>query len=141
MLRNHKTLRAWIRVIVTIVGLVFWALAMWGNGSHGIDTWDHSQRAINQATWGSTILIVYWTSALVTWPLRRIGDEAIAAIQPVPSPIEIELELRRLGHNPTIQDVASIHQMLLSRRNEHVAAAGIGIGAIFLANRGLSGHG
>jgi hypothetical protein len=83
------------------------------------------------------VLVIYWCMAFAMWVEQTFFSPVIdQAMQRVPSPDEIELELRRQGQNPSIQDVAAIHQMATARRNEAVGALAI-IGAIFYAGRRL----
>lgn len=88
------------------------------------------------ATYGLGILSVYWVSS-VAWRLgRAITRDVLApALEPVPSPEEIELQLRREGHDPTLQDIAAVHQMLASQKQEAVSTAVLGIGALYLLRK------
>ena len=60
------------------------------------------------------------------------------ASTPVPSPAEIALLLEAEWRRPpTIVEVAAVHQMLTSRRNEALFVTGLSLGALYLADRRL----
>lgn len=69
---------------------------------------------------------------------RIAGDGIVAATHPVPSPPEIELALWREWHRqPTVEEVAAVHQMLHTERNQKLVAGGITLGALFLMQHTL----
>lgn len=67
-----------------------------------------------------------------------IGNEILVARSPAPSPFEIAQQLEaEWGRPATIEEVAAVHQMLSSRRNEALVNAGIGLGTIFAVKHTL----
>jgi len=59
----------------------------------------------------------------------------IASI-PVPSPVDISFQLQaEWGRPATLQEVAAVHQMLTSRRNQALINSGIAIGALYLIDQ------
>ena len=72
------------------------------------------------------VLCTYWIFVFCWWCVQTFLSPVIEqALQPIPSPQEIELELRRNGHDPSLQDIAAVHQMATAQRNEAVGALGI----------------
>jgi hypothetical protein len=74
------------------------------------------------------------------WYLRE-GSRAIdRAFKPVPSPQEIHLHfVQTQGREPTVQEVAAIHQMLTSQHNEDLLGAAAMVGGAYLGARAASG--
>jgi hypothetical protein len=70
--------------------------------------------------------------------IRGAFSEVAVASMPIPTPVEIELQLRREGHNPSLSDIAAVHQMLSSRRNEAAVNAGVTLGGLYLINHHTS---
>jgi hypothetical protein len=87
---------------------------------------------------GLAAVIGYWAIAFgVAWS-RAISAEMKVASTPVPSPAEIaDLLEDEWGRAPTIVEVAAVHQMLTSRRNEALVATGLSLGALFLVDQHL----
>jgi hypothetical protein len=85
---------------------------------------------------GLAAVMGYWAVVLgLRWG-RAISAEMKVASTPVPSPGEIEAVLEdEWGRPPTIVEVAAVHQMLTSRRNEALLATGLSLGALYLMNR------
>ena len=78
------------------------------------------------------------------WAIHKvvsgIFDELTVATTPIPSPSEIALQLEQeWGRPATLHEVAAVHQMLNSRRNEAMLNAGIGLGALYLIHHDLHG--
>ena len=73
----------------------------------------------------------------------REGSRAIdRAFQPIPSPQEIRLQfIQAQGREPTVQEVAALHQMLTSQHNQDLVGAGIMVGGAVLGARALNGKG
>lgn len=78
-----------------------------------------------------------------TWLYVREGSRAIdRAFKPVPSPQEIRLHfVQTQGREPTIQEVAAIHQMLTSQHNQDLMGAVAMVGGAVLGARALNGKG
>ena len=81
---------------------------------------------------------------LMCWAIHKavsgIFDELTVATTPIPSPGEIAWQLEQeWGRPPTLPEVAAVHQMLNSRRNEAMLNAGIGLGALYLIHHDLHG--
>jgi hypothetical protein len=71
---------------------------------------------------------------------RSLGHQATIAIKPIPSPAEISVLLEQeWGRPATVEEVAAVHQMLSSRRNEAAGTAGLGLGALYLMNKQAHG--
>src|SRR5664280_824429 len=60
----------------------------------------------------------------------------LGLIEEVPAEIPTLLE-DKWGRPPTIVDAAAVHQMPTSRRNEALAATGLSLGGLYLADRSL----
>jgi len=75
-----------------------------------------------------------WRFFRFLWRLgAEIGLELQVASTLVPSPAEISSHLQaEWGRAPTLQEVAAVHQMLTSRRNEALINSGIALGALYL---------
>ena len=71
----------------------------------------------------------------------RAGSRAIdRAFQPIPSPQEIRLQfIQTQGREPTVQEVAALHQMLTSQHSQDLLNAGILVGGAVLGARALNG--
>lgn len=98
-------------------------------------TWAHRGADATIGSWliggGLVVIIGYWATAfgLAWW--RAVSAEIKVASTPVPSPVEIALLLEAdWGRQPTIVEVAAVHQMLTSRRNEALLATGLSLGAL-----------
>ena len=62
---------------------------------------------------------------------HRAAQATIAAATPMPTPPEIELALwKEWGRQPTVEEVAAVHQMLLTQKHHDIlmAAAYVGVG-------------
>jgi hypothetical protein len=69
---------------------------------------------------------------------RSLGREVRVAAQPLPSPAQISAQLEaEWGRPATVEEVAAVHQMLASRRNEALINSGVGVGALYLMNKNL----
>jgi hypothetical protein len=87
---------------------------------------------------GLIVIIGYWAIAFgLAWG-RAISAEMKVASTPVPSPVEIATHLEEeWGRSPTIGEVAAVHQMLTSRRNEALLGVGFSLGALYLVDQSL----
>jgi hypothetical protein len=127
-----------IRVIVTVICGVIIVITV--AGSPGGDPYRATSWKGTSFTLAGFVLFVYWVAVGTHWVVNKfIWPNVETAITPIPSPVEIELQLRREGYDPTLQDVAAVHQMLSSRRNEAAVAAGLTLGAAYLMHRNLQG--
>lgn len=123
------------RRIVRIVGPIFLICAV---GSLG-----NQVKGLQFFVWGLWVsagvlfvLFAIWWMTQMWRAGAAIGTEARIAMQGVPSPAEIAAHLEaEWGRPATFQEVAVTHQMLTSRHNQAMLNAGIGFGAIYLANR------
>ena len=120
---------------VTTAGLVSLALGV-------VITGIHRDADATIGSWliggGLIAIIGFWTIAFgIAW-WRAVSAEMKVASTPVPSPAEIALLLEaEWGRPPTIVEVAAVHQMLTTRRNEALLATGLSLGALYLADRSL----
>jgi hypothetical protein len=67
------------------------------------------------------------------------GGEINKAISPQLnlSPIQIAQQMRQeLGREPTFEEVAAVHQMLMSERNQALVRGGLGLGALLVIGNG-----
>ena len=82
---------------------------------------------------GLIVILGYWAIALAVAWYRAISAEMQVASTPVPTPAEIAALLEdEWGRAPTIVEVAAVHQMLTSRRNEALIASGLSLGCLWL---------
>lgn len=120
---------------VTVTGLASVGIGVAITGVH-----KGSDVTIGNWLIGSGLLTIfgYWTIAFgVAW-YRAISAEMKVASTPVPSPAEIAVVLEfEWGRTPTIVEVAAVHQMLTSRRNEALVATGLTLGAFYLMGHHL----
>jgi hypothetical protein len=86
-------------------------------------------------------LFLVWMPVILMAIHRAIGegfDELNVASTPIPSPAEISWQLENeWGRPATIEEVAAVHQMLTSRKNQALINSGITFGAIYLMGRNL----
>lgn len=67
-----------------------------------------------------------------------VGQSFGRLAQPIPTPQHIAWQLQQeWGRPPTVEEVAAVHGMLLSRRHEDLLNVGIGLGAVYLVDRNL----
>ena len=101
-----------------------------------------------QTPLGTALLIIGMVIALfpLGFMLFRIAGEAgeqtadalIALGTPVPDPGTIAQQLQaEWGCPPTVEEVAAVHQMLHTERNQAMLTAGMGLGALYLINKNL----
>jgi hypothetical protein len=88
----------------------------------------------------SAAIIIPW----ILWGALKIGgvlgDNVATASRPIPSPAEISWQLQQeWGRPATLEEVAVVHQMLTSEKNQALLTAGVGFGALYLAERNLHG--
>lgn len=68
--------------------------------------------------------------------LRALAQNMHQAMRPIPSPPEIAWALQcEWGRSPTVEEVAAVHQMLQSEKNQALLGTGIGLGALYLMTR------
>ena len=80
----------------------------------------------------------YWVAFLALRWGNGFGRNLDVVRRGVPTPAYIAAELQReWGREPTVQEVAAVHQMLTSRHNQALLDTGIGLGALYLMNRNL----
>ena len=106
-----------LSTIVTVVGFVFVIL-------QAFDPHGHIYQNTNLFGIGLVILCGYWIPVAAFLYIRtvcRVTDQALASI---PSLAEIELQLRREGYDPSIQDVVAVEQHLKSERNQSIVVLG-----------------
>ena len=87
---------------------------------------------------GLMAIVGYWIVAFCIAWVRAVSAEMRVASTPVPSPAEIAVLLEQeWGSPPTIFEVAAVHQMLTSRRNDALVATGLSLGALYLVDHNL----
>jgi hypothetical protein len=86
-------------------------------------------------------LFVVWMPVVLKIIHRIISDgfdSLTVASTPIPSPAEISWQLgQEWGRPATLEEVAAVHQMLTSRRNEAAVTAGLTFGGIYLLSKHL----
>ena len=89
---------------------------------------------------GVVAVFGFWGAVFAIRFSSAIGDEFAVATTPVPSPGEIANALEaEWGRPPTVVEVAAVHQMLTSRKNEALLTTGLSLGALYLMDRNLHG--
>jgi hypothetical protein len=93
-------------------------------------------------TWLGMAGMVLFVGAPFILYLRFGGRVIDMAMQPVPSPQQIRLQfIETQGREPTVQEIAALHQMLTSQHNQDMLNAGIVVGGAVLGNRAIQGKG
>jgi hypothetical protein len=93
-------------------------------------------------TWAGMAGTFLCVGAPISWYVRQASRAIDVALQPVPSPEQIRLQfIQTLGREPTVQEVAALHQMLTSRHSYDLLNAGIMVGGAVLGTRSLNGKG
>jgi hypothetical protein len=124
-------------------GIISWSLLIGGfaiascsiqdpdNGSGGIWTaWTYVGLGIFLG------VIAIWFIYIFVKLFIAFDREAKVAFTPVPSPQEIALRLHQeWGRPATIEEVAAVHQILTSQKNQALLATGLTLGALYSANR------
>lgn len=100
--------------------------------------------AAHQEAWPAYLLIfafawfMFPVASLMAWRVGKgIGNALVTAARPIPSPAEIELQLRLEGYEPSLQDVLAVHQLYVVQRREAETLVGIALGGLYLVNREL----
>ena len=90
---------------------------------------------------GIAAIIGYWAIRFgLEWG-RVISKEMKVASTPVTSPAGIAAVLEEeWGRPPTIVEVAAVHQMLTTRRNEALFATGLSLGGLYLMGENGGGR-
>jgi len=96
-----------------------------------------------QSTTGGELILVGLAAVMGYWAIvfglawgRSISADIEVASTPAPSTADIALLLEAdWGRSPTIVEVAAVHQMLTSRRNEALLATGLSLSALYLTDR------
>jgi hypothetical protein len=75
--------------------------------------------------------------AYALWQTLKVQNAALdAAFRPIPSPAQIEYQLRQEGYNPSLTEVLAVRQYLERQRNQGaILAAGITLSALYVAHR------
>ena len=122
-------------LVVLAIDLVIWFV---------LHKLHHSIQAVNLAG-EYTILGLFglWVLTLTLTYLFFLGDSfeaGIRGMKPIPTPQEIAHQLHvELGRPPTLQEVASVQQMLATARNQDLVTAGIGAASWVAVREGLQG--
>jgi hypothetical protein len=75
-------------------------------------------------------LVIFWCGSFLFFYIRSLDRNLVQAFATIPSPAEIEAQLRAEGLDPTLQDVLLTHQYLTSQRNEAAVITGAMLVAI-----------
>jgi len=122
-------------LVVLAVDLVIWFV---------LHKLHHSIQAVNLAGEYTIIgLFGLWVLTLTLTYLFFLGDSfeaGIRGMKPIPTPQEIANQLQaELGRPPTLQEVASVQQILATARNQDLVTAGIGAASWVAVREGLRG--
>jgi hypothetical protein len=133
----HVLIRVTV-VVMTVSTVILIYIWITGNWKHGAN-----KALIDVCAWGlgGPVLaaIGFGFIYILIGLLYSINRNINVAMQPVPSPAEIEWQLRQQGYNPTLADVAAVQQMCIARRNEAALGAAVGLGALYVAGRTANG--
>lgn len=70
--------------------------------------------------------------------VNQVLNQTVQAMQPVLSPQQINIQLsQELGRPATMVEVAAVHQMLTSEKNQQMINSGVTLGALYLIGRNL----
>ena len=128
-----------VAIVVMLVSIAV-LIIIWITGD-----WKHGENKtlINICVWGIAGPIIAAVAFVLLYSCGAVlyffHKNLEVAFEPIPSPAEIEHQLRLEGYNPTLSDVMAVHQMLVSRRNQAAAGAALTFGAIHVMNRQASG--
>lgn len=121
--------------VSTVILIYIWVTGDWKHGAN--------KALISVCAWGigGPILaaVGFGFIYILIGLLYSIDRNINVAMQPIPSPAEIEWQLRQQGYNPTLADVAAVQQMCIARRNEAAVGAAVGLGALYVASRTANG--
>jgi hypothetical protein len=124
-----------VMTVSTVVLIYIWVTGGWKHGAN--------KALISVCAWGigGPILaaIGFGFIYILIGLLYSINRNINVAMEPIPSPAQIEWELRQQGYNPTLADVAAVQQMCIARRNEAALGAAVGLGALYVAGRTANG--
>lgn len=128
--RCEKWVRIWLGVFgVCLVGLVI---------VPGVNVVTYAFAIVAFFAFCVSFFPWIWWSA---WKLGgALGDNVARAVRPIPHPGEIAGALEQeWGREPTVEEVAAVHQMLNDEHNRALVNSGIGIGALYLFSHNLHG--
>ena len=121
----------------TIAGVV--AIGI-GGATSGNDNSGGSTLSAAFIFFGMAWIMFFWAAVWAVKFGSTLGQEVHAASTPIPSPAEISAQLEaEWGRPAPVEEVAAVHQMLTSRKNEALLGAGIGLGALYLMDRNIHG--
>ena len=133
---SHQVKRS-ISIWWTIAGVI--AIGI-GGATSGNDNSGGSTLSAAFLFFGMAWIMFFWAAVWAVKFGSALGEEVRVASTPIPSPAEISAQLEaEWGRPATIEEVAAVHQMLTSRKNEALLSAGIGLGALYLMDRNLHG--
>jgi len=121
----------------TITGVV--AIGI-GGATYGNNNSGGSTLSAAFIFFGMAWIMFFWAAVWAVKFGSALGEEMRVASTPIPSPAEISAQLEaEWGRPATIEEVAAVHQILTSRKNEALLSAGIGLGALYLMDRNIHG--
>jgi len=121
----------------TITGVV--AIGI-GGATSGNDNSGGSTLSAAFIFFGMAWIMFFWAAVWAVKFGSALGEEVRVASTPIPSPAQISAQLEaEWGRPATIEEVAAVHQILTSRKNEALLSAGIGLGALYLMDRNIHG--
>jgi hypothetical protein len=111
-----------------VIGLAFAHQTFLGKAPYS-PTGDYTSGPVTGWGKGLIVIVLFWIAALCFCIFRSVWGLIGEATVQIPSPAQIEQQLRAEGYNPTLQDVLAVEQHLRNNRNDAL----IGVGALWLA--------
>jgi hypothetical protein len=135
---TRKLVAQWVSVVCAIV----FAVGLMLNSSEEVTSLSNPN--YGNTTFGSVmamaaavIFIVFWAYAVADVVHR---DLIKPALTPVPDAFQIAAQLRiEMGREPTLVEVAAVHQMLTSDHNQKLIGAAALLGSALLIDKNLHG--
>jgi hypothetical protein len=125
----------WIRLhpfaTVSLMGLAIGLIGFQSDGGGS---------QVNAGVWVGLAGMGLCVGAPICFYITQASRAIDAAMQPVPSPEQIRLQfIQTRGREPTVQEVAALHQVLMSQHNQDLLHAGILVGGAVLGARAIRG--
>lgn len=148
--RPHRSLWEWIKITFLLFHATLWAIFficlpicaasfIWSlvydmqhpNFTGGIPQFLYTPLMWSIYIGGSALLVLLFFGFC---KLLHFGNQQInIAFEGIPSPAQIEQNLtKEWGREPTVAEIADVHQMLTSRHNQALLNAGLTFGGLYL---------
>lgn len=130
MVNQRKLTKPW-EVLVFITCAIVFFFAIQANATEMMANNDAGSSGVGTYLMLGSLAVAALIFAF--WCYRHIHPLMQQATRPIPGVGEIARDLRLgLNREPTIEEVAAVHQMLTSQRNQAAVELGIGLGAAYL---------